>query len=36
MAAAEGYHASLQSMDEERNELRRDLHETQHALAEVL
>jgi len=35
IAAAEGYHASLQALDAERNELRRDLHETQHNFAEV-
>lgn len=35
IAAAEGYHASLQALDAERNELRRDLHESQHLLADA-
>ena len=36
ISAAEGYYASLQALDTERNELRGDLHESHHALSEVL
>lgn len=35
IAAAESYHSSLEALDAERSELRRDLLETQHALSEV-
>ena len=35
IAAAEGYHGSLQALDTERNELRRELHESQYLLADA-